>query len=459
MEAKFRQLGTEHHYWESGRRILLAVSSGVDSMVLLHMMAQISQQNDFQIAVAHVNHQIREISATEETFLKKYCAEREIPFFVRRWESLPVSGIEEAARRFRYQFFQELMHDHYFDTLMTAHHADDQLETMLMKMIRDGNLKSASGIKEIQSFAGGKLIRPLLHFSKEEILTYAEQHGVEFYEDETNFLMDVQRNRIRHQIVPLLKKENNQILQHFQKLSQQLIWADDILQQGQKNWFKESVQLLDNNWRFELDSLAGFSEAEKYFVLQYFFLQAREQLMVGANDEQLQKIMQLLKEGKAQWALDFENGWQVLKEYGQFSLQNNVSQQLLKAVEIQLGEGLFLSEKEWLGLLPLEEKENVPEKVKLWSEISQPLALDFPSKVVVRKRKSGDRIQLTPALRKKVSRVLIDKKIPNEKRERMWLVEDAKNNILAVLPVAFSYLSIAKETDKIHYILLYKYQE
>ena len=104
------------------------------------------------------------------------------------------------------------------------------------------------------------------------------------------------------------------------------------------------------------------------------------------------------------------------------------------------------------------EKVNLPEKVKLWSEISQPLALNFPNEVIIRKRADGDRIQLKESLRKKVSRILIDKKIPNAAREKNWVMTDVDNQVLAVLPIAFSYLSIAVETDKIHYRLLYKYQ-
>lgn len=99
------------------------------------------------------------------------------------------------------------MDDYHYQVLATAHHSDDQMETMIMKMVRDGNLFSAKGILANQSFGKSQaLIRPLLHISKEEILNYSQQEGIDYFEDQTNTSFDMQRNRIRHQVIPLLKK-------------------------------------------------------------------------------------------------------------------------------------------------------------------------------------------------------------------------------------------------------------
>ncbi|MGX7130854.1 tRNA lysidine(34) synthetase TilS [Enterococcus songbeiensis] len=458
LETAFWQRGNQEGYWEPQRNILLAVSTGVDSMVLLDLMEKVSQKIDCTIAVAHINHQLREASQQEEKFLQDYCQKKGIPCYVRRWENPPIAGMENAARQFRYDFFRQLMQTYYFDTLMTAHHSDDQLETMLMKMMREGNLKSAAGIRPSQSFAGGKLIRPLLSFSKEEIQTYAQQKKIFYYEDETNSSLDMQRNRLRHQVVPLLKKENPQILPHFQQLSQQLLWAEDWVTQQQKAWFETAVHR-EADWQFALPDFLANAPAQRYFYLQYFFMESRKQLGIGASEEQLMKILQQLNSEKAQWTLDFEEDWQVIKTYDRFSLQRNQSQEALKCHEMRLGESLFLSENEWLALWRSDQPGKIPKKVKFWSEFSQVLPVDFSTMVTIRKRKAGDRIQLTPALQKKVSRVFIDKKIPNEQRERAWLVEDEEQRIVAILPVLFSYLSIAEETDKIHYRLLYKYRK
>lgn len=459
MEVTFRQNGEKKQFWERGSRILLAVSGGVDSMVLLDLMTKLQQEWEFYLGVAHIDHQLREASKKEEAYIAACCREKNLPYFVTRWQSEPISGMEEAARNFRYGFYRQVMQENYFDTLMTAHHSDDQLETMLMKMIRDGQLESGAGMRERRAFGGGKLIRPLLSFSKAELYAYAQDRGVTYFEDESNQVLNVQRNRIRHEVVPLLKRENPQILEHFQQLSQQMLAAADLIQRQQEQWFKEHVKTSEGTWGFLVSDLEKLCEEQRYFALQYFF-QAfqREKGVAAVKEEQLQMILTLLEKHKAQWQVSLAEGWMVSKEYELLKLKPDVTPEGLQTHRIKLGEAIFLSDDEWLGLLPIDQVTNIPEKVKDWSEIRQPLPLDYPLEVTVRKRKSGDRIQLTPALRKKISRVFIDKKVPNESRLKSWLVESPENNILAVLPVAFSYLSIASETDKIHYILLYKYR-
>ena len=109
-------------------------------------------------------------------------------------------------------FFAETMTLQSYDWLLTAHHADDQMETMLMKMVREGRLQNASGIKRKQPFGNGYLIRPFLTIAKEEIRDYARRRGIAYFEDETNQQTLFQRNRLRHQAVPLLKAENPKLL-------------------------------------------------------------------------------------------------------------------------------------------------------------------------------------------------------------------------------------------------------
>src|SRR5699024_6092064 len=123
-----------------------------------------------------------------------------------------------------------------------------------------------------------------------------------------------------------------------------------------------------------------------------------------------------------------------------------------------LNQPKYLSEHEWIGLFSVG-KEEVPEKVKLWSEDRQSLTVHFHEKVWLRRGKAADRIKLTEKITTKVSRLFMDRKIAHEKGEKAWILQDGQGQILGVLPHAFSYLSIAKETDRIHYVLLYKYQE
>jgi len=441
-------------------RVLVAVSTGVDSMVLLHILEILQKKRGFDLGVAHVNHKLRAASDQEEIFLRNYCEKRNLPFYVTRWKYPPTRGIEEKARVFRYSFFEETMRTYDYQVLATAHHSDDQIETMMMKMIRDGNLFSAKGILASQPFEKKyTLIRPLLELSKEDILHYSQEEKLDYFEDQTNVLLDAQRNRIRHRIVPLLKKENKQVLQHFQQLSQQLSAAQEVITQQQEKWYRTIT--IEQPKVFEIDvyGYLALSKAQRLFYLQELAKKARQYYDLTLSAKQIEQVTKLLEKEKAHWQVDITSTWQFQKSYGQLFLRQNIpNTDKNEAYTLHVGESLFLSENEWLGFFPID-KIKIPKKVKFWLEYRQELTLEFPSTVQLRRWRAGDRIQLSEQLNKKISRFFIDKKIPQTLRNQTWVITDHKDNVLGLLPYVFSYLCITKETAKIHYVLLYKYRK
>lgn len=441
-------------------RVLVAVSTGVDSMVLLRILEKIQKKNNFVLGVVHVNHKLREASDQEEIFLRNYCQKQELPFYATSWQHPPTSGVEEKARMFRYNFFKETMQTYNYHVLATAHHSDDQMETMIMKMVRDGNLFSAKGILASQPFGKDQtLIRPLLQVAKEEIIHYSQEEEVDYFEDQTNALLDVQRNRIRHQVVPLLKEENNQALQHFQQLSQQLSAAQEVIFQQQEKWYQAITIEHLNEFKIDVYGYLALSKEQRFFFLQKLAEKARQYYDLTLSAKQINQVTKLLEKEKAHWEVDITSAWQFQKSYGQLFLRQSGSVVNKKEYHtLHVGESLFLSENEWLGVFPKDEVK-VPEKVKFWLEYRQDLTLNFPSKVVLRRRRAGDRIRLNEQLNKKVSRFFIDKKIPQILRDQVWVVTDCNGKVLGLLPYVFSYLCITKETAKIHYVLLYKYRK
>lgn len=440
-------------------RVLVAVSTGMDSMVLLTLLRKVQRQLPFEIGVVHINHKLRLASEEEEIFLQQYCEKEKLPFFHTRWKKHPQKGLEEQARIFRYDFFASVMRQEEYQILATAHHSDDQLETMLMKMLRDGNLFSAQGIVNQQPFQQGKLIRPLLTTSKAELCSYADQEKVPFFEDETNRELNVQRNRIRQLVIPQLKQENPQVLAHFQQLSEQLLDAQTIVSQQQEENYQQLVEELKEGLEIDVSGYLELSSVKQRFFWQFFKKKVLEQYQLRISQRQISQLVYLLMKDKASWKVDLENKWQFQKSYDSLILcQVEAIEEREEAHFLRLGESVFLSAHEWIGIFPLG-AERIPEKTKLWSEYRQNLALDFPPEVCLRKRLAGDRIQLSPRLKKKVSRLLIDKKIPREKREKTWIMTGKNQTVLGILPYAISYLCNAKETAKIHYVLIYKYCE
>lgn len=200
--------------------ILLAVSGGVDSIVMLQLFHRLH----FNISVAHCNFGLRgEASREDEKACKNICEILQIPFFHRSFETEKFANdekvsIQMAARTLRYAWFDELMDQHHFSFLATAHHSDDQSETILLNLITGKGVGSLQGIPSQHK----RIVRPLLSFTKKEILAYAHEKNIVWREDESNLTTDYQRNFIRHKVIPLLEEINPSIQENLVRLGNRM---------------------------------------------------------------------------------------------------------------------------------------------------------------------------------------------------------------------------------------------
>lgn len=231
-ETRFHEALENSPLWKSGDRILLAVSGGVDSAVLAHLM----MGTGIECAIAHCNFQLRgEESDRDETFTRELAAKFGIPVFVKllnTYEYAFREGIstEMAARELRYAWFGELLTNKDFQWVATGHHADDQIETLFLNLARGTGISGLRGMLP----RSGKVVRPLLPFFREEIESYAHQKGISWVEDSTNQSLDIRRNLIRHKIIPLFEAINpkfrNTILRSMRDL------------QVTENFYREKVR-------------------------------------------------------------------------------------------------------------------------------------------------------------------------------------------------------------------------
>lgn len=454
---EFFEHARKEQLWQSGDKILLAVSGGVDSMVLLDLMQKAAQEDGLSLGVAHVNHQLRQESLEEAAALRQFCALCKLPFHEGIWEKAPQAGIEKAARDFRYQFFAELMTRFSYNKLLTAHHQNDQAETILMRLIRGGSLTSLQGIRLRQEFAGGKLIRPLLPFPKERLLQYAAEHKLLYFEDHTNAEMTYFRNRVRQQLLPNLMEENPQLLAHLSRLSGEIQLQDQLLTELLAPAFA-LLEPTDTGWMIPLRT---FTQQNTPILLKKLVeqLQSR-QPQLFLNYTQAEQLAALIRSGRSQWCYPLQHNWQFRRSYERLFVERTavLPDNAAAIYTLTYDGGLFLSETEWIGLLRVGDFTRVPELTKDWQELSWPFAAGLSGTFTLRRRRSGDRIALSPQLTKKLRRYFIDEKIPLSEREKAWIIEDEQERVLAALPFLYSYLSIAEETDKIHYILIYKYR-
>jgi tRNA(Ile)-lysidine synthase len=229
MLKKFQHhLGLRFPFLE-GKKLALAVSGGLDSMVLLHLL----QQLPYEIAVMHCNFQLRGLeSFGDQSFVQNYCEQHAIPVFTTQFDTEAFAkdfklSTQVAARELRYSWFYELLETQDYDYMVTAHHADDNLETFMINLSRGTGLEGLTGIPEHQN----QIIRPLLPFSREEISSYAQENKIEWREDSSNASNKYLRNKIRHDLVPILKEINPNFLTAFQKtqsyLQESLVMVED----------------------------------------------------------------------------------------------------------------------------------------------------------------------------------------------------------------------------------------
>lgn len=454
----------EERYWKTADRLLLAVSGGVDSMVLLHLLLRLPSRLQPWFAVVHVNHALRQASDHEELFLEKYCAQEKIPFFKRRWnaETHPEAGVEEAARNFRYGFFKEIMQDQHATHLLTAHHADDQAETILMRLVRGGQLSSMAGIQLCRPFDQGLLVRPLLKYSKEELYAYSQAHGIKYFEDSTNTDLGYTRNRYRQNILPLLKKENKQVLEHFLAFSSDL---EDLLEISTpiiEEKVKKTLRTNDEHskiWDVDIPILLSYSPSLQRQVMNHIFKEVFKNASAEFAKNHIEQAIVLSKSSKPNGQIDLPGHWTVLKEYERliiFKKAEKKAEDSLFQSRLHLGHWTRLPHGARIGLFYPENFfncEDLRDKQLIWLD---PQDVELP--LIVRHRRSGDRMTLKgmKSGTKKVKDIFIDQKIPAKKRDEALLVTDDTGEIIWLVEYKESRLSIEQETDKIQYILVYQ---
>ena len=197
-------------------------------MCLLEMTVRQGRKQGRRVAAAHFNHQLRGAEADrDEAFVRDWCAAREIPFFagrgdVRAFAEETGRTVEEAARQLRYEFLEETRRREGFGCILTAHHADDSAETMLLNLLRGTGLKGLTGIPEKRDC----ILRPLLSVTRAELAAYAAEHRIPFVEDSTNGTDDAARNMLRHQVLPVLKKLNPRVVENMSRTAS-LLAADE----------------------------------------------------------------------------------------------------------------------------------------------------------------------------------------------------------------------------------------
>lgn len=388
---------------------LLAVSGGVDSMVL----ADLFQVSGFDFHIAHINYHLRnEDSNLDQKLVSDFCEKHKIPFHlyeVSENDNQPENSIQNWARELRYRFFREIQEKENLEFLVTAHHLNDQLETFIINLSKASGIRGLSGIPKNEN----GIVRPLLCFSKNEIYDFAKENHIEFREDKSNQKTDYLRNKIRHNIVPELEKINPDFLTNFSKSINYINQAKDFINQS----VEEKIDILkissnENQIIFDKEKFSQESELVRYEILKRF----------GFTDEnEMQKVL------TAQTGSSFFNS--------EFQLIINRNELIFEKKKEQRGKNkdeIFLQINENQIIFPENIKKEIQEFGNCFWKIDQS-KVQLPLKL--RKKQEGDLyFPIGMIGKKKISKFFKDEKLSILAKQKIWLLCDADEQILGVLP-------------------------
>jgi len=262
MLQQFQNHLSQHFPFLKGKKLLLAVSGGLDSMVLLHLF----QQLDYEIVVLHCNFQLRGLeSFGDQQFIQEYASQHNIQLSFTQFDTEAFANdyklsIQIAARELRYSWFYEQLEIQDSDYILTAHHADDNLETFLINLSRGTGLDGLTGIPA----QNDSIIRPLLPFTRKEIEEYAAKQDVKWREDSSNASDKYLRNKIRHHLIPILKELNPNFMSSFEKTQGYLQESKELVDDAAVMVYQQVAKEKGDEIYFDLNQLLKLSNYKSY---------------------------------------------------------------------------------------------------------------------------------------------------------------------------------------------------
>ncbi|ULC58511.1 tRNA lysidine(34) synthetase TilS [Flaviramulus sp. BrNp1-15] len=384
-------------------KLLIAISGGVDSVVLTHLCHDLK----LNISLVHCNFNLRgKESDADEEFVLQLADDLDLEVFIESFDTEKYAqdnkrSIQMAARELRYTWFEELAEQLQFDYILTAHHADDNLETFLINFTRGTGLEGLTGIPEVN----GKFVRPLLPFSSQDIENYAQENHIKWTDDSSNKSVKYLRNKLRHEVIPILKDINPSLLQSFQNTLNNLNDTANIVADSVDDFLNKAIDTIEGNEvKFKVSEFKKLNNPKPY-------------------------LYESLKEfGFTQWddivnLLDAETGKQVFSE--RYRLIKNREHLLLSKITIDNVKSYTIEENSkriemTFGILLFDEADAIFGKRTNVIFVDKD-KLEYP--LTVRKWQEGDVFYpLGMSGKKKLSKYFKDEKLSLLDKENTWLL-------------------------------------
>ena len=390
---------------DKDRPLVLALSGGVDSMVLFDLL----KKAGYKVVIAHVNHHKRAESEFEEAFIRNLAKENNFDIEVLDYIH-EKDNFQAAAHNSRYEFFYNTAIKYNASAIITAHHYLDNLETILMNLIRGSNLYGYAGIKEFSYFNEIKLIRPLINVKKEDLYDYAKKHNITFFEDSSNQSDDYLRNRIRHHVIPHLERENPNLINSVANYSNQLHEAFSYIRNNSVKYLEE------NGNKININSFNNLALIQKKDIINYVC----NLHDVLSSDNKICDILQLIDSPKPNLVYDLNEEFRFVKAYDTCYVSRKTFKEDIN-YQININERLEITNYGSFELLLNEIKSDTYLKI----------SLDEPLPLTIRKRCEGDNLIIKDG-HKKLKDFLINKKVPKEIRDDLLVITNNLGEIIWV---------------------------
>lgn len=425
-----------------GDILIVGVSGGADSMFLLEMLMKVKKSKNITIVVAHVNHKLRVESEEEALFVESFSKENNLIYEYMEIKEYNHDNLENEARIKRYDFFDSLVNKYQAKYLMTAHHGDDLIETVLMRLVRGSNIRGYSGFKKEVQMNNYKIIRPLITFKKTDILEYMMQNKLKYYDDVSNESMKYTRNRYRKKILPILKEENTNVHLKFLKFSKELSEASEFI----TKYLNKLSPYIKDKYGLKISELKKLDDFLVRKVIENELEGIYNNDLFLINDKHVKEINDLISKSENKM-INLPKGYVAVKDYDHLYFEKDLEKE----------EFNFVLDKEVVGsfgtIRVVQDSDDTSNNViRLNSR-------DIKLPIIIRNKVEGDRIQVKNlGGTKKVKDIFRDEKVNLVKRRHFPIVTDSENKILWLPGVKKSNFDIERY-GIYDIILLYEEEE
>lgn len=404
-----------NNHLKSNEKIVIGLSGGSDSICLCHLVNSLKEKYNLEIIAVHINHGLRKESLDEKVFVEDFCKQNKIIFEYFEINNYKNDKFSECeAREKRYKIFKDVLMKYKASILMTAHHGDDLIETILMRIVRGSNLNGYAGIPVIQENENYRIMRPLLFATKEEIKNYIKNNNLMYVEDASNESDKYTRNRFRKQALPFLKKEARDVHSKFLKYSEELYKYENYINKviGMK------IDNIYDGKKINLSNLLKEDEFIQEKIIQYVIRNIQKDYIFDISDVHIRDIMKLIHQNKNS-SINLCNDFIARVSYDYLYIEKNTIKNEYK-YEFQ--------DKLVIDAYNFAKVDNTPLKDNSVIRLN---SKDIKLPLFIRSKKDGDKIKVKNlGGTKKVKEIFIDSKVDIQKRSGYPILVDSNDTIL-----------------------------